>query len=78
MGFYITLCIVHTTQGQGQVHGIIVFYCAHPVPCPGLKDAYFGYLGFFGGGGRGRGGFFAGGGFDYLWNCDYFSLSRQY
>ena len=25
---------VHPTQGQGQVHGSIVLYCAHPVPCP--------------------------------------------
>ena len=32
MGFYITLCIVHTTQGQGQV--TIVFYCVYPSPCP--------------------------------------------
>ena len=31
MGFYIMLCTVHTTQGQGQVHGTIVFYCAHPL-----------------------------------------------
>ena len=35
MGFCIMLCTVHTTQGQGQVHGTIVFYCAHSVPCPG-------------------------------------------
>ena len=34
MGFYITLCL-HTTQGQGQAHGIIVFYYTHPVPGPG-------------------------------------------
>ena len=33
MGFCISLCTVHTTQGQGR--GIIVFYCTHPVPCPG-------------------------------------------
>ena len=33
MGFYITLCTVHTTQGQGQ--GTIVFYCARPDPGPG-------------------------------------------
>ena len=26
---------VHTTQGQGQAHGIIVFYYTHPVPGPG-------------------------------------------
>ena len=32
MGFSITLCTVHTTQGQGQ--GTIVFYCAHPSPSP--------------------------------------------
>ena len=32
MGFYITLCNVHTTQGQ--VHGTIVFYCTYPIPCP--------------------------------------------
>ena len=30
MGFYITLCTVHTTQGQGT----IAFYCARPGPCP--------------------------------------------
>ena len=35
MGFYITLCTIHTIQGQGQVQGIIVFYYTHPVPCPG-------------------------------------------
>ena len=35
MGFYITLCTVHTAQGQGQAYGIIVFYCIHPVPYPG-------------------------------------------
>ena len=34
MGFYITFCTVHTTQGQGQVQGTIVFYCALPGPCP--------------------------------------------
>ena len=38
-GFYMMLCAVHTTQGQGQKHGTIVFYCVHPVPgprpCPG-------------------------------------------
>ena len=34
MGLYITLCTVHTTQGKGQIHGTIVFYCAHPVPYP--------------------------------------------
>ena len=34
MGFYITLCTVHTIQRQGQVQGIIVFHCTHPVPCP--------------------------------------------
>ena len=34
MGFNIMLCTVHTTQGQGQVHGTIVVYCAYPVPCP--------------------------------------------
>ena len=32
MGFYITLCTVHTTQEQGQ--GTIFFYCVHPGPCP--------------------------------------------
>ena len=31
MGFFITLCTVHTTQGQGT----IVFCCAHPGPCLG-------------------------------------------
>ena len=30
----ILCCTVHTTQGQRQVHGTIVFYCAHPVSCP--------------------------------------------
>ena len=35
MGFYITLCTVHTTQGQGQTQGIIVFCCTHPCPCSG-------------------------------------------
>ena len=37
MGFYITLCTVHTTQGQGQGQGTIVLYCAHPghFLCPG-------------------------------------------
>ena len=35
MGFYIMLSTVHTTQGQGQAQEIIVFYCNHPVPCPG-------------------------------------------
>ena len=35
MGFYIMLCSVHTTQGQGQEQGTIVFYCTHPRPCPG-------------------------------------------
>ena len=35
MGFYISiLCTVHTTQGQGQIQGTIVFYCSHPIPCP--------------------------------------------
>ena len=34
MGFNITLCTVHTTQGQGK--GTIVFYCAPPGPCPCL------------------------------------------
>ena len=34
MGFYNMLCTVHTTKGQGLVHGTIVFYCAHPIPCP--------------------------------------------
>ena len=34
MGFYITLCTVHTTQWQVQVHGTIVFCCVHPRPCP--------------------------------------------
>ena len=29
----ISLCSVHTTQGQGQ--GTIVFYCAHLSPCRG-------------------------------------------
>ena len=33
-GFYIMLCIVHTTQGQGQGQRTIVFYCADPGPCP--------------------------------------------
>ena len=32
MGFYITLCTVHT--GQGPEYVIIVFYCANPIPCP--------------------------------------------
>ena len=32
MGFNMTLCTVHTTQGQEQ--GIIVFYFTHPVPYP--------------------------------------------
>ena len=32
MGFCITLCTVHTTQGQGQE--TIVFYCARSSPCP--------------------------------------------
>ena len=32
MGLYITLCTVHTTQGQA--HRTIVSYCASPVPCP--------------------------------------------
>ena len=31
MGFYIMLCTVHTTQGQGT----IVFYCICPGPCNG-------------------------------------------
>ena len=31
MGFYIMICTVHTTQGQGT----IAFYCAHPSQCPG-------------------------------------------
>ena len=37
MCFYIMLCAVQTTQGQGQEQGTIVFYCAHhgPCPCPG-------------------------------------------
>ena len=30
MGFYITICTIHTTQGQGT----IVFYCAHPSSSP--------------------------------------------
>ena len=34
VGFYVTLCTVHNTQGQGQVHGAIVFYFAHSIPCP--------------------------------------------
>ena len=34
MGSYITLCSVHTTLGQGQVQGPIVFYYIPPVPCP--------------------------------------------
>ena len=34
MGFYMTLCTVHITQGQGRRYGAIVFSCAHPVPCP--------------------------------------------
>ena len=36
-GFYITQFTVHITLGQGQAQGIIVFYCAQPVPgpCPG-------------------------------------------
>ena len=32
MGFYDTLCTVHTTHGQGQE--TIVFYRVHPVHCP--------------------------------------------
>ena len=32
IGFYIAHPPVHTTQGQG--HGTIVFYCAHPGPGP--------------------------------------------
>ena len=32
MSFYIILCIIHITQGQGQ--GTIVSYCATPVHCP--------------------------------------------
>ena len=31
-GVYITLCTVHTAQGQGQ--GTIVFHCVHSGPCP--------------------------------------------
>ena len=34
MGFYIMLCTVHTTQGQGQGQGTIVFYRAHPISYP--------------------------------------------
>ena len=34
MGFYITLCTVHTTQGQGRGQVTIVFYCVHPDLCP--------------------------------------------
>ena len=34
MDFCVTLSTVHATQGQGQAQDIIVFYCAHPVPCP--------------------------------------------
>ena len=33
MGYYITLCTVHTTQEQAQAQGIIVFYCTHSIPC---------------------------------------------
>ena len=32
MGFYNTLCTVHTTQRQGRE--TIVFYFVHPVHCP--------------------------------------------
>ena len=32
MGLYITLCTVHTTQGQELI--TIIFYYAHPGPCP--------------------------------------------
>ena len=35
MGFYIMLCTVHTTQGQGQSQGTTVFYCAHHGACLG-------------------------------------------
>ena len=34
VGFYIMLCIVHTTWGQGKGQGTIVSYCARIVPCP--------------------------------------------
>ena len=34
MGFCIMLYTVHTTQGEGQVHVTIVFYCTHPGPGP--------------------------------------------
>ena len=34
MGFYITLCTVHTTQEQGQGQVTIVLYCVYPRPYP--------------------------------------------
>ena len=35
MGFYITLCTVHSTQEQGHGQATIAFYCVHPSPGPG-------------------------------------------
>ena len=34
MGSYITLFIVHNTQGQRRGQETIVFYCTRPSPCP--------------------------------------------
>ena len=33
MGFYITLCTVHTTQGQGSLRSIVPVLVPVPVPC---------------------------------------------
>ena len=43
MGFYITLCTVHTTQAQGT----IVFYCTHRFPARSRAVCISQYIVFF-------------------------------